>query len=81
MSEQEKYQRLKEIALRISKDKKIIHEKGVEQAAKEHGIKFVVPQSTARITILSFVLKKGQSTKFILLKEMGILKKNLLRNL
>jgi hypothetical protein len=45
MSEQEKYQRLKEIALRISKDKKIIHEKGVEQAAKEHGIKFVIPQS------------------------------------
>ncbi len=50
MSEQEKYQRRKEIALRISKDKKIIHEKGVEQAAKEHGIKFIVPQSISKLS-------------------------------
>ncbi len=46
--EQEKYEKLKKIVIKIAEDKKIIEEKGVKRAAKENGIKFFVPQSVPK---------------------------------
>jgi hypothetical protein len=48
MSEQEKYEKLKKIAMKMAEDKKIIDQKGTERAAKENGIKFFVPQSLSK---------------------------------
>lgn len=45
MNEQEKYQKLKTIAMKIADAKKSIEQKGVEKATIENGIRFVVPQS------------------------------------
>ena len=49
MSNQEKYQKLKNIATQIARDKEIIDQKGVERAIKENDIRFITTQSLSKL--------------------------------